>query len=77
MFFLLQCRTLIKHPEMLNEGVDSSTIGRIIRINLVLPSLAIGGMVIALFAPEWSPVIYILAPFITTRIANRTLVSKL
>ncbi len=72
MFFLLQCRTLMKHTEMLNEGVDRSAIGRIVKINLVLPCLSITGMVIALFSPAWSPMIYILAPFLTTRIANRT-----
>ena len=72
MFFLLQCRTLLKHPEMLDEGVDRSVIERIIKINLVLPCLSITGMVTALFSPGWSPVVYILAPFLTSRIANRT-----
>ncbi|MCK5064001.1 MAG: DUF1211 domain-containing protein [Candidatus Fermentibacteraceae bacterium] len=72
LFFLLQCRTLIKYPEMLNEGVDLCAIGRIIKINLVLPSLSIAGMVIALFSPAWSPLIYIFAPFLTAQIANRT-----
>ena len=76
MFFLLQCRTLLKHPEMLDEGVDRSAIGRIIKINLVLPCLSIAGMAAALFAPAWSPMVYVLSPFLTTRIANRTLVSN-
>lgn len=72
LFFLFQCRTLIKYPEMLNEGVDKKAIGRIIKINLVLPSLSVAGMVIALFSPAWSPLIYIFAPFLTTQIASRT-----
>jgi len=70
-FILLQWATVSKHPDMLREGIGTDVIRKGVRINLVLPVIAIGGVCIAAFEPVWSTAVYALAPFLVSRIRSR------
>jgi len=71
-FFLFQCILLLRYPDILKKDVSRKVTMRIVKINLVIPSLAVIGIIIALFSPPWSLAVYISAPFLTYIVAKRT-----
>ncbi len=70
-FFLYQCMLLLRFPDILKKDVSRTAAMRIVKINLVVPSLAVAGIVIACFSPKLSLAVYIIAPIITSIIAGR------
>lgn len=71
MFFLIQCRMLLKNPETIADEYDEYAIRRVIRINLILPVVSLLGIGIALFTPDWSTLVYISVPFLTIQLKTR------
>lgn len=71
-FFLFQCTLLLRFPEILKQDVSREAAMRLVKINMVIPSLAAAGIIIALFSPPYSLAIYIAVPFLTSMIARRT-----
>ncbi len=67
-FFLLQCRVLLDNPETIADSFDKSAIERVIRINLVLPAISLLAVGLSFISPEWSIILYITVPFLTTKI---------
>jgi hypothetical protein len=60
------------NPETIADEYDESAIRRVIKINLILPLVSLAGAAIAiLFSPNWSTLIYIAVPFLTSLIKNR------
>ncbi len=72
LFFLFQCTLLLKFPDIVKKDVSRKAAMRIVKINLVIPSLAVTGIIIALFSPQWSLAVYIFVPFLTFVVAKRT-----
>lgn len=70
-FILLQWAAVHGHPEMLREGTPADIISGGIRINLVLPALALMGIGVAAFSPSWSTAIYAVTPFLISRVRGR------
>ncbi len=71
-FFLLQCRVLLANPDTIADSFDKSAINRVIRINLVLPVISLFAMGLSFISPEWSIILYIAVPFLTTKIKRIT-----
>ena len=71
-FFLIQCTLLLKYPEILREDVSRNEAIRIVRINLVIPALAVIGIIVALFSTPWSLAVYLLVPILTSIVSRRT-----
>ena len=71
-FFLFQCLLLIRYPDILHEGVSREAAKRIVKINIVIPSLAVLGIIIAIFSPPWSLGVYVMTPFLTSIVSKRT-----
>jgi len=71
LFILLQWATVKKHPSMLKEGVGADIMRQGVRINIVLPALALVGICVAVFTPTWSTAIYAVTPFMVSRIRGR------
>ncbi|MCK5785560.1 MAG: DUF1211 domain-containing protein [Candidatus Sabulitectum sp.] len=72
LFFLLQCRVLLDHPEAIADQYDETAIRRVIRINLTLPVVSLIGIGLAFLSPSWSTVVYIAVPFLTYQLKSRT-----
>jgi len=75
MFFIFQCLVILKYPTILKDGVEEAEIRRIVKISMVLPGLALAGILIALFTPEWSALVYIASPLLI-RMANHLTIRK-
>ncbi len=71
-FFLYQCSLLMKYPDILEENVSREKAWHIVKINMVIPALAVAGMIIAVFSPPWSPAVYLFAPLLTSIVSKRT-----
>ncbi len=71
-FFIFQCALLLRFPDILKKDVSRKATLRIVKINLVVPSLAVTGIFIAFISPKWSLAVYLLTPFLTSVIAGRT-----
>ncbi len=71
-FFLFQCMLLLRFPDILKKDVSRTAALRIVKINLVVPSLAVAGIVLAIFSPPLSLAIYILAPVLSSIVIKRT-----
>ena len=71
-FFLLQCMLLLRFPDILKKDITSKMAMRIVKINLVVPSLSVAGIIIAVFSPQLSLAVYILAPVLSSVVAKRT-----
>ena len=76
LFFLLQCRVLLAHPEAIADQYDETAIRRVIRINLTLPVVSLVGIGLAFFVPSWSTLVYISVPFLTFQLKSRIPVSE-
>lgn len=72
MFFLFQCLLLLKYPDILKKDVSRETTIHIVKVNLVIPSLAVLGIIVALFSPPWSLGVYVMTPFLTSIVSKRT-----
>ena len=72
MFFLFQCALLLKFPDILKKDVSRKMALRIVKINLVIPILAVTGMIVAFFSPQLSLAVYAVAPILTSIVAKRT-----
>jgi uncharacterized membrane protein len=70
--FLFQCLLLMRYPEMLKNDASGKTALHIVKVNLVIPLLAVLGIIIALFSPPWSLAVYVLVPFLTSIVSKRT-----
>ena len=70
-FFLFQCMLLLKYPDILKKGVSRTAALWIVKINLVVPSLAVAGIVIAIFSPPWSLAVYIITPVLSSILVKR------
>ncbi len=70
-FFIFQCLLLLKFPDILKKGVSRETAIRIVKTNLVVPSLAVAGIVIAIFSPPLSLAVYIIAPILSYIVSKR------
>jgi len=71
-FFLIQCKVLLINPETIANEYDESAIRRVIKINMILPLVSLAGAAIAIsFSPNWSTLVYITVPFLTSLIKNR------
>ena len=75
LFFLLQCILLLRYPDILEKDVSREKAAHIVKINLIIPLLAVIGIIIAVFSPPWSLGIYVLTPFLTATVSKRTRVS--
>ena len=71
-FFLFQCLLLMRYPEILKKDVSRETAIHIVKVNMVIPSLAVLGIVVALFSPPWSLAVYVFVPFLTSIVSKRT-----
>ncbi|MCK5116599.1 MAG: DUF1211 domain-containing protein [Candidatus Aegiribacteria sp.] len=71
-FFLFQCMLLLRYPDILKKDVSRTAAMRIVKINLIVPSLAVAGIVIACFSPQWSLAVYILVPILSSIVIRRT-----
>lgn len=71
-FILLQWATVRRHPEMLKEDAEPGIVLKGIKINLVLPVLALVAIGVAAFSPNWSTAVYAVTPFMISRIRGRT-----
>jgi len=70
-FFLIQCTQLLRYPQIVSDEVTREDILLIVRINLVLPSLAVAGMIISIFAPPMSLLVYLFTPIMTSLVSKR------
>jgi uncharacterized membrane protein len=71
-FLLVQCAQLLKYPNILREDVSRKAAMHVVKVNLVIPSLAVLGIIIALFSPPWSLGVYLLTPFLTSIVSKMT-----
>ncbi len=67
-FMLLQWVIVLRHPEMLKEGIASDLPGKAIRLHMVLPMLSPVGIGVAVYSPAWSTLVYAVTPFMVARI---------
>ena len=71
-FFLFQCMLLLRFPDILRKDVSREMTMRIVKVNMVVPALALIGILIAIFSPPWSLAVYILAPILSSIVLKRT-----
>jgi len=72
MFFIFQCLMILKYPAILKDGVEEAEVRRIVKINMVLPGLALAGILVALFTPDWSAIVYIATPVLVRVVNHQT-----
>ena len=70
-FFIYQCLMILKYPAILKDGVEETEIRRIIKVSMVLPGLALAGILVALFTPDWSAIVYISTPLLIRAVNHR------
>ena len=69
--FILQGTVLLRYPEMLADGYDTTSVKRLIRINMVLPVVSVAGVIVSLFSPGWSTLVYLSVPLFVNRLRSR------
>jgi len=72
-FFLFQCLLLLKFPDILKKDVSRKLTLRLVKINLVVPLLAVTGIIIAIFSPPLSLAVYIFVPILSSIVSKRTM----
>lgn len=64
---------ILKYPAILKDGVEKTEIRRIIKVSMVLPGIALAGILVALFTPEWSAIVYIASPLLIRMVNHLTI----
>jgi uncharacterized membrane protein len=67
-FLALQWGVAIKHPEIVQEGTEQKLLSGGFRISLVLPMLSLVGILVAIFWPAWSTLVYVGTPFAIAKV---------
>jgi len=69
-FLALQWGVAIKHPEIVQEGTEEKLLSKGFRISLVLPMLSLAGILLAVFWPSWSTLVYAVTPFAVAKVRS-------
>jgi hypothetical protein len=69
-FLALQWGVAIKHPEIVQEGTEEKLLSKGFRISLVLPMLSLAGIMLAVFWPSWSTLVYAVTPFAVAKVRS-------
>jgi uncharacterized membrane protein len=69
-FLALQWGVALKHTEIVQEGTEEELLRRGFRISLVLPMLSLLGIMLAVFWPSWSTLVYAVTPFAVAKVRS-------